>query len=297
MARGSWRSRWAAPANSRNSTSPWAASARARASRTGTTSSLAPCTRRMGRGGILAIRPRGRISRSSRAQASRSEREAGIPDHARGPGLGHEPAGVHRSLGEIGGRREGGDAPEPRVLPGRTEGQGAAGGKPAGPYGVHAGGLEKDVGGRLQVGEPATEREAARRLRDAPETEGQHHPARVGGQAVRQVVEAAVGMAPLTGLERETVTEDQAVPAGATGGGRGRPGQVGVERHPTHPDGEGTSGLRRRLGVRGAHRLTLAQRGRPKATPLQGLTGSERPLWCRVGPSSRPDTSRVTGVD
>ena len=288
MARGSWRSRWAAPDSTRSSTSPWAASARARASSTGTTSSLAPCTSRMGRGGILAIRPSGRISRSSRAQASRSGGKAGIPDHPGGPGLGHEAAGVHGPLGEVGRGREGGHAPDPRVLSGGAQGQGPAGGEPARPYGVHAGRLQQHVGGGFEVGQPAAEREVARRLGDAPEAEGEHHPAGVGGQAVRQLVVAAVGMPGLAGLHRKAVAEHQPVPAGAARGRRGRPGQVGGQRHPAGPDRERPAGLGRRVGGRGAHGPTLAQRGRPKATPLQGFTGSQDARFC-VGWDQVPD--------
>jgi hypothetical protein len=154
-------------------------------------------------------------------------RETGIPDHAGGPGLGHEPAGVDRSLGKVGRRREGGDPLDPGVLPGCTERQGPARGEPAGPHGVHTWRLEEDIGGRFQVGQPAAEREVARRLGDPPEAEGQHHPAGVAGQAVGQLVVAAVGVPALDGLDREAVAEHQAVPAGTARRGRSGAGQVG----------------------------------------------------------------------
>ena len=55
----------------RSSALPWQ-SARARASREGTTSSSEPCTSRSGRGASFATRPSGLASRSSRVQALRS---------------------------------------------------------------------------------------------------------------------------------------------------------------------------------------------------------------------------------
>ena len=296
MARGSWRSRWAAPDRTRSSTSPWAASARARASRTGTTSSLAPCTSRMGRGGILAIRPSGRISRSSRAQASRSGGKAGIADHPGGPGLGHEAAGIHGPLGEVGRGREGGHAPDPRVLAGGAQGQRPAGGEPARPHGVDPGRLQQDVGGRLEVGQPATEGEVARRLGHAPETEGQHHPAGVGGQAVGELVVAPVGVPGLARLRPESRGR------GPARAGRRRPrptGRAGPGGRPATPrrrsNGERTrrsrapgSGASDGLCSRTHSRAAGPPRRRPR---YKDFTGSQDARLC-VGWDQAPDRAR-----
>ena len=127
---------------------------------------------------------------------------------------------------------------------------------------------------------------------DAPEAEGQHHPAGIGGQPVGQLVVAPVRDAPTRS---------------ARPGSRGRaPGRAGrLRRPPTEPAGPGgrpatrlrpstdrerPAGLGCRVGAQGwLTGSTLAlQRGRPKATPLQVLHWIRTPAL-DVGWDHAPD--------
>ncbi len=138
------------------------------------------------------------------------------------------------------------------------------------------------AGGRMQVGQPAAEREVPRRAGRTTEAEGEYHPADVGCQAVGKLVVAPVGMGRDTGLDRKAVAEDQAMPTGSAGGRRGGPSQVGGQRHPAGFDRKGPRSLR------DAHRPTLAQQGRLEATLSLHFTGVQN-FRLGIGGDHAPD--------
>ena len=313
MARGSWRSRWAAP---------------------GQDPQLDLALGGVGEGpGVehrhhLVVGPVHQQDRSGRDLADQAQRpdlpqlpgpgvevgrKAGIPDDSRRPGLGHEAAGVHGPLGEVGRGREGGHAPDPGVLPGRAQRQRPAGREPAQPHGVHAAGRpdSTSVAALRSASQPPSEKlpddwDVPRKLKVSTT-----QPVSAASRSASSLV-AAVRVPGLGRVHRKAVAEDQPVAAGTARRRRGGPGQVGGQRHVSGAIGtprrieNGPAGLRvpglsgsRRSWLTGSTLAHSSRAGPPCRRPRYEVLhwNSGLSVWMSGGTMLPTGASRVTGVD
>ena len=224
MARGSWRSRWPAATRIRSSTRPSAASASARASSMGTTSSDAPWTISIGRGGILPMRPSGRISRSSRAHASKSGGKAGSLMTPTERAWARNRRGSAAHSPKSAGARKGGHPLHPPSSPAAHRREGPADREPAHPDRLDALHGQQVVDRRLEVGQPAADEKSPS---DAPVPRklkvNTTQPAS-SRQPVRQLRVGLPGDRRPAALGREAVAHDQSVAPEPLGGRRSTAG-------------------------------------------------------------------------